>query len=316
MKRTNSQTQDNRILFIKLKSQIIGAYGNYAELEPYYLSNGWKFKVSDLIQPDGTNVGPGCFFSLKKADILLPLMEKDGWDITGLTRLVNEMKKKAEEVWKAKKEEKEKEKEEQKKESEKWKSTIEFWHYKNDVFLLYGNEKMIVEILDKLSLPKRKKSLASYEKIIPGCVFGYELLYRQIFLFLDELEGSWNVSNVREWALGLSWNIINQEHGASKNLNSLDDINSFFEWCNKNQSILYAGTINQKYYDLIGSWRFKYFVNKLTKFFSQAKNLDSNCREWYDLHRPKFEKDLDSTNPKAPRAKIIYTPMGGQIKRK
>ena len=39
MKRTNTQTQDNRILFIQLKSQIIGAYGNYAELEPYYLSS-------------------------------------------------------------------------------------------------------------------------------------------------------------------------------------------------------------------------------------------------------------------------------------
>lgn len=307
-----NQVQDNRILFIKLKNQIIGAYGDYTELKPYYLSNGWKFKVTDILEPNGSTVSPGCFFSLKQADILLPLMEKDGFDITGLTELVNGMKKHADELWKRKEEEKNN----QKKEADKWSSTIEFWHSKNDIFLVYGNETIIIEVLEKLSLPKEKKSLASVGKTVPGCTFGYKLSYRQIFSFLDELEGRWKVNNVREWAMGLAWEIINSEQEASKDLNTIQDINAFFEWCDKNQSILYAGTLNQKYYNLIGSWRFKHFVNKLTKFFSQAKHLDANCKEWYKLHSSRFERDIDSVNPKVPRARIIYTPMGGQIKRK
>ena len=311
MEKSGIQTTDNRIFFFKLKNHIIGAYGQFEELKPYYLRNGWKFKVSDLIKDDGTNVGPGCFFSLKQADILMPLMEADGWDITGLTGLVDEMKKRAEELWKTKEEEKNI----QKKENEQWNSKIEFCHLKNDVFIIYGDESKIIEILDKLSLPKKKKSLASLYKIIPGCTHCYGISYRVLFSFLDKLGEDWNVNNVREWALGKAWDIVNPEQIASKNLNTIQDINDFFEWCNQNQSKLFAGTLNKHYNDLVGSWRFKHFVKKLSKFFSQARSIDSNCKEWYELHKPRFEKDMDSVNPKAPRAKIIYTPMGGQNKR-
>ena len=312
MKESENQEQNTGIFFVKLKNHIIGAYGQYEELKPYYLSNGWKFKVSDLIKSDGTNVGPGCFFSLKQADILLPLMEKDGWNITGLTGLVTAMKKLAEERWKTKEMEKEEQKNE---EAEKWKSKLEFHYLKNDVFIIYGDESKIVEVLDKLSLPKRVKSLASLCKIVPGCTSCYEITYRNFFLFLDNLGDTWNVESVKEWALNKSWQIVNPEQAASKSLYTLDDINAFFEWCEKNQTKLYAGTIDKHYNELKGSWRFKHFINKLTKFFYRAKNIDANCREWYDLHKPKFEKDLESVNPKAPRAKIIYTPMGGQKKK-
>ena len=316
MKKSEKLETNNGIFFVKLKTHIIGAYGQYTKLEPYYLNNGWKFKVSELIKFDGTNVGPGCFFSLKQADILLPLMEKDGWDIKELTSFVKEMKKQADKLRETKNKQKEVGKDEQKKEeTEKWKSKLEFQYLKNDVFVIYGDESKIIEVLDKLSLPKRMKSLASIFKIIPGCTSCYEITYRNFFLFLDNLGESWNVDSVREWALGKSWDIVNPEKAASKSLYTLEDINAFFEWCDQHQSILYAGTMDKHYNELKGSWRFKQFINKLTKFFIRAKYIDSNCREWYDLHKPKFEKDLESVNPKAPRAKIIYTPMGGQNKK-
>ena len=311
MKKSEIQSTKRHINFIKLKTHIIGAYGHYTELKPYYLSNGWKFKVSDLIKSDGTNVGPGCFFSLKQAEILLPLMKEDGWSIEELTVLVNDMKHCAEELLKQKEEEKRK----QNKVSEKWNSTIQFTYLKYDDFVVYGNEAKIIETMEMLSLPKRRKSLAALGKIVPGCMFGYLLSYRNLFAFLDKLEGSWNVNNVREWAINLSWNIVNPEQTASKTINTIQDINSFFEWCFQNQSKLYAGTIDKKYNDLIGDWRFKHFVNKLNKFFLQARNIDSSCREWYELHKPTFEKDMDSGKPNNPRAKIIYTPMGGLNKK-
>ena len=183
--------------------------------------------------------------------------------------------------------------------------------------MIYGNETKITEVLAKLSFPKNKKSLSSYSKYISDCTFGYELSYRQIFKFLDELERDWNVKTVREWAteLGVSWNISNSEQEASKELKSIQDINDFFDWCNQNQSKLYAGTIDQKYNDLIGSWRFKHFVNKLAKFFLKAYNLNADCKEWYALHRGSFDKDMDPRSVKNPRARIIYTPMGGLKKR-
>ena len=317
MNDSGSQTQNKRLHFVKLKTHIIGAYGDFDELKPYYLSNGWKFKVSDLIRFDGTNVGPGCFFSLKKAEVLLPLMEKDGWNITGISRLVNEMREQAEKLQEENKREKEIERLIREKEAEKWISKIEFCFLKNDVFVIYGDETMIINVLTKLSLPKSKKTLSSLGKYIPGCMFGYILSYGQIFLFLDELEKDWNVSNVREWAteLGLNWRITNPEKEVSKELNTIQEMNDFFEWCSKNQSKLYAGTIDEKYNDLIGSWRFKHFVNRLTKFFSKTYNLNEDCKEWYALHREKFDKDMENVNPKAPRARIIYTPMGGLKKR-
>lgn len=107
MNDSEGQTQNKSLYFVKLKTHIIGAYGDFDELKPYYTRNGWKFKVSDLIRFDGTNVGPGCFFSLKKAEVLLPQMEKDGWSITNISSLVNEMKEHAEELQEEKKREKE-----------------------------------------------------------------------------------------------------------------------------------------------------------------------------------------------------------------
>jgi hypothetical protein len=317
MKETGTSVIDGHIYFIKLKTHIIGAYGQFRELKPYYISNGWKFKVSDLIKYDGTNVGPGCFFSLKQADVLLPLMEKDGWNIKEISMLVNEMKEQAEKLQEERKQEREEELENRKKEAEKWSSKIEFCFLNKDVFVVYGDETKIIDILGKRKLPKSKKSLSSLGKYIPGCMFGYILSYQQIFLFLDELERDWNVTNVREWAteLGLNWKISNPEQEASKNLETIQDINDFFEWCYLNQSNLYAGTIDQKYNDLIGSWRFKHFVNKLTKFFSKAQNLAEGCKEWYALHKGSFERDMEPGNAKVPRARIIYTPMGGQKKK-
>lgn len=311
MEGTDTKVIDSHIYFIKLKTHIIGVYGQFTELKPYYTSNGWKFKVSDLIKYDGTNVGPGCFFSLKQADILLPLMEKDGWDITEVTALVGEMKRHAEELWKQKEEEKRKQDEV----SEKWKSTIQFQYLHKDEFAVYGNETKIIETLDAIALPKRRESLAALGKHIDGCYFCHVISYRNLFTFLDNLGGTWDISNTREWALGYSWKIENPEQEPSKNINTIQDMDAFFAWCYKNQTKLYAGTIDKKYRELIGDWRFKHFVKKLTRFFSQAKDIDSSCKEWYELHKPSFEKDMDAGKPRNPRAKIIYTPMGGQNKR-
>lgn len=311
MEGTGTKFIDSHIYFIKLKTHIIGAYGQYNKLKPYYTSNGWKFKVSDLIKYDGTNAGPGCFFSLKQADILLPLMEKDGWDIKEVTALVDEMKRHAENLWKQKEEEKRKQDEA----SEKWKSTIQFQYLTKDEFAVYGNETKIIETLNAVALPKRRESLAVLGKQVDGCYFCHVISYRSLFTFLDNLGGSWDISNTREWALGYSWKIENPEQEPSKNINTLQDMDAFFAWCDKNQTKLYAGTIEKKYRELIGDWRFKHFIKKLTRFFSQAKDIDLSCREWYELHKSSFEKDMDAGKPRNPRAKIIYTPMGGQNKK-
>lgn len=242
MEESETKVIDSHIYFIKLKNLIIGAYGQFIELKPYYTSNGWKFKVSDLIKYDGTNVGPGCFFSLKQADILLPLMKKNGWDITEVSALVDEMKRHAEELWKQKEEEKRK----QDDVSEKWKSTIKFQYLNKDEFAVYGNEAKIIETLDAIALPKRRESLAVLGKHIDGCYFYHVIPYRNLFTFLDNFVETWDISNTKEWALGYSWKIENPEQEPSKNINTIQDMDAFFAWCYKNQTKLYAGTIDKK----------------------------------------------------------------------
>ena len=313
----NSDPDDNCIYFHKLRTHIIGAYGKFELLKPYYEKNKWKFKVSDLITLDGINLGPGCIFSLKHSASLLHLMERDGWDITEIAALVNSMKAFVKEQVKLRNAEKRRKKREESKQKEENKSTIKFQYIADDQFVIYGDELKIEETLDKLSFKKDKILLNSIGIEEQEYTEGFIINYRHLLPFIKKLGGDWDVANVREWALGYSLKIVNPERGASEDIKTTQDIDRFFEWCYQNQKIIYVGTLHQKYQSLIDNGRLKYFLFGLSKFFAYAKEISPECKTWFKKYIPALgQKGRNTIGGHEPRARIIYPPMGGLNKRR
>lgn len=307
---SKNTTHGYNITFVKLKTHIIGAYGDYELLKPYYDRYKWKFKVSDLIRPNGENVGPGCFFSLDQSDILLPQMAEDGWNISGVSELISLMRDAIEKksiAQEAEKKLKEMEEQIQQKEEDNQYPTIHFKFLKYDQFVIYGNTPKIEAVLDTMKYPRVKKSLIDFNIVVPS--YGYVVTYRFLIPFIDKLKEGWNVDRVRKWAENYAWDIVNPEKEANVVIDSIQDMNNFFEWCYKNQTKLYAGTLNSKYKSLKGNWRMKHFIKRLCNFFKRASNISPECKEWYQLHEPKFEEDSEVYAGKAPRAWLISTAM-------
>ncbi len=190
-------------------------------------------------------------------------------------------------------------------------------HLTDDQFLIYGEEIFIKKALENLNYPKNTILLESIGIEMEYQLEGYIVSYRMLHPFINELGNHWDVKRVRKWIFKYSLIIVNTEEDAIREIKTTHDIDRFFDWCYKNQELIYAGTLHQHYLSLKNNGRLKYFLSQLSDFFLKAKDVNLDCQKWYMKYIPRMGKDVRNTiNGNVPNARIIYTPMGGQNKRR
>lgn len=195
--------------------------------------------------------------------------------------------------------------------------TILFLHLFDDQFLIYGEEIFIKKTLEKLNYPKNTILLESIGIELEYQIEGYIVSYRMLHPFIKTFGDHWDVKSVRKWMFKYYLIIVNTEEDATREIKTTHDIDRFFDWCYKNQKLIYAGTLHQHYLSLKNNGRLKYFLYKLSDFFFKAKDVNLDCKKWYMKYIPRMGKKVRNTiNGNVPNARIIYTPMGGQNKRK